>query len=86
MEVLSPSRSFFRLGVEPTRRTRLFRALPIFESFLLRMLWVCFEFEAMTSLSFVPAAIELDTSKPVYGFVRFRSISQDFFDLAGAIC
>jgi hypothetical protein len=86
VEAFSPSRSFFRLGVDPRRRRRLFRALPIFVSFLLRMLWVCFELEAMTSLSFVPSAIELNTSNLVYGFVRFRSTLQDFFDLTGAIC
>ena len=43
--------SSFKLGVDPTRRMRLFRFFPLFASFLLRMDVVCFEFEAMIILS-----------------------------------
>ena len=51
--MLSPSRIFFRLGVEPTRRRRLFRSLPALLLFRLRIACVCFESEAMESLSLV---------------------------------
>ena len=61
MGVLFPSRSSFRLGVEPRRRRHLFLTFPALTRFLLRILCVFFELDAMKSLSLSTGSFESNT-------------------------